>query len=151
MIQLIACRSGWLGPTKLMDDSIANLPTRGDPQAGYSIGSTLHLLNLCKGSVCQWQICPISCCLPVDVCQHSWIHVYTVTHTSCMCADLHPSRFMQHCCEHKRDSHQPVTHSDFTWVDIQKNTGSQGTIRNEMYYAVWLSWHVSLCLCQQRN
>ena len=68
-----------------------------------------------------------------------------------MCADLHPSSFMQHCCARKRDSPQPVTHSDFAWVDIQKTTGPQVTIKNEMYYAVWLSWHVSLCLCQQRN
>lgn len=106
---------------------------------------------LCSGSVCQWQIWPISYCLPVDVCKHSQIHVHTVTHASCMCADLNPSCFMQHCCARKWDSPQPVTHSGFALVDIQKTTGPQVTIKNEMHYAVWLYWHVSLCLCQQRN
>lgn len=81
MIWLIACRTLWLGPTKLMDDSVANLPMCGDPQGGDSIGSTLHVLDVCSGS-----------CLPVanlayfklspSWCAQTQLNLY-VTHTRC--------------------------------------------------------------------
>lgn len=70
--------------------------------------------------------------------------VYKVTNASCMGAHLHPS-----CCARKGDSPQPVTHSEFVWADIQNTTGPQIIIRNEKFYALWLSCHVSKC--HQRN
>lgn len=103
------------------------------------IGFPLHQLHLCGGSVCQGQMCPISDCLPADVCKHSWICARTVTRDSCLCADLHPSCFMQRCCAHKQDS-PSLWHSDFLSAVIHKTTGPLEPITNEAFCAVWSFW-----------
>lgn len=118
MIQLISCRTGsWA----LQSSWMSSLPTYQHveihkqetelvPHGNYYICAVDLFANGNSGLF--HTVSQLLCA--------NGIRVYTVIRASCMCADLHPSHSLQHCCARNIDSPQPVTHSDFAWVDIKK-------------------------------